>query len=302
MGFSSFDALINAMTVNGTTQKMCYLNKITTPVHTAAGWHAMSGLTGWPVANTYPGASLAWVGCSDSAGNGTDIFGIQHGGNVSPATKHVINVMAEITAAAGLPGIAMLVDLQGYYKLSGADVTSTTSRTLTGTPSMRYTNGVGCFPYIVSVTQPTAGGPTISASSYTNSAGTTTRAFPGTPVMNATANAYATRIIHSGQAAGNYAPFLPLQAGDTGVASIQSFTFSAGTAYTGSGVLAICIARPLLALPITTSGLAAERDLVNQLPSMPQIKDGACLEWLLYMSGATTNLSPFIAAFDCAWN
>lgn len=30
-----------------------------------------------------------------------------------------------------------------------------------------------------------------------------------------------------------------------------------------------------------------ERDLLNQLPSLPKIDDGACLVWL-YMSGAAT--------------
>jgi hypothetical protein len=105
--------------------------------------------------------------------------------------------------------------------------------------------------------------------------------------MAATADAYATRILHSGNATGRYGAFLPLQAGDAGVKSVESFTWSAGTAYTGSGVVALCLACPILDLILPATGVWTERDLVNQLPSMPQIQDGACLQWLLFGTGAT---------------
>ena len=119
--------------------------------------------------------------------------------------------------------------------------------------------------------------------------------------MNAAANAYATRVLHSGNAAGNYGPFLPKQAGDTGISAINSFTWSAGTAYTGSGVVALCVVRPIADIAIPVTGMWSERDLRNQLPSMPQILDGACLCWMLFGTGATTNLSPVISALDFAW-
>ena len=64
--------------------------------------------------------------------------------------------------------------------------------------------------------------------------------------MGAAADAYAGRILHSGNAAGRYGPFLPLASGDTGIARVDSFTLSGGTAYTGSGVLALYVMRPLL--------------------------------------------------------
>ena len=97
----------------------------------------------------------------------------------------------------------------------------------------RYASGVGCQAAFVVQTAPTAGGPNLSASSYTNSAGTGSRAFTGSPTMGAAADAYAGRILHSGNAAGRYGPFLPLASGDTGIARVDSFTLSGGTAYTG---------------------------------------------------------------------
>lgn len=173
--------------------------------------------------------------------------------------------------------------------------------THTLTIQMRYQDGVGCEAFFVVQTAPTAGGPNLSASSYTNTAGTAGRAFQGSPTMGAAADAYATRILHSGNATGRYGAFLPKQAGDTGIKSIESFNWSGGTAYTGSGVVALCVARPLLDIALPVTGMWSERDLVNQLPSMPQVLDGACLVWLLFGTGATTTASPFTAALDFGW-
>jgi len=190
-----------------------------------------------------------------------------------------------------------------YVAGTAIDITDAGTGTHTLTIQMpRYDFGVGCEAMFVIQTQPTAGGPTLSASSYTNTAGSTGRGFQGTPTMNATADAYATRINHSSNAANRYGPFLPKQGGDTGIRSIESFTWSAGTAYTGSGVVALCIAKPLLDLALPVTGMWSERDLVNQLPSLPQVKDGACLQWMLMSTAATTTNSPFTFAIDFGWN
>lgn len=175
----------------------------------------------------------------------------------------------------------------------------TGTHTMTARP--RY-DGVGAEAAFVVQTQPTAGGPTLSASAYTNSAGTGSRAFQGSVTLGATADAYATRILHSGNAAGRYGPFMPKQGADAGILSVDSFTWSAGTAYTGSGVVALTLMRPLgvdLILPAT--GVFTEKDLLNQIPSLPMIEDGACLQWLLFSTGATTNASPFTSRVDVAW-
>jgi hypothetical protein len=382
MGYTSQDDQINQITVNGKYLRADGLSKTTTPVHTAGGWHCLAGLNGYPNAGTYPGTDLLWAACNETSGDGTVVIGPQHGGAVSTATKHILNVGASMVAAAGAPWQAKLVDLQGYYRLSTTNVTGTGSRTLinantftasssggllltytndfktltkvrftttttlptglalatdywlvrvsattanvatslanaiagtviaftdagTGTHTltiqMRYANGVGCEAFFVVQTAPTLGGPNLTASSYTNTAGTAGRAFQGSPTMGAAADAYACRILHSGNAAGRYGAFLPKQAADTGIRSIESFTWSGGTAYTGSGVVALCVARPLLDIALPVTGMWSERDLVNQLPSMPQVLDGACLVWLLFGTGATTTNSPFTAALDFGW-
>lgn len=169
----------------------------------------------------------------------------------------------------------------------------------------RTVNGAGCQAFFTVQTQPTAGGPNLSASAYdsptTATPGTGTRAFQGSPTMGATADAYAGRILHSGNAAGRFGPFLPLQGGDTGIARINSFTWSGGTPYTGTGVVALCIVRPLADIALPVSGMWSERDLVNQLPSLPQVEDGACLGWMLFSTAATPANSPLTTAIDFGW-
>jgi hypothetical protein len=385
MGFTSQDDLINQITNNGKYLRRESNKGTGATAHTAGGWHLGVGMGGTPNAGTFPATQdLVFSNCHETSGDGTTVISMQHGGNPGgSATKHIINVGAQLVAAAGSPWQMKLVDIQGYYRLSGANVTGTGLRTLinsntftasssggllltytndfktfskvrftttttlptglslatdywivrqsattcnvatsldnaiagtfiaytdagTGTHTMtmqipRYQDGVGCQAFFVSQTAPTAGGPNLSTSSYTNTAGGGTRAFQGSPTMGAAADAYATRVLHSGNAAGRYGPFLPLQGGDTGIKSIESFTWSGGVAYTGSGVAALVVARPLLDITIPLSGTWAERDLVNQLPSMPQVMDGACLAWMLFSTGATTANSPMTSALDFAW-
>lgn len=388
MGFTSQDDLITQLTAG--KYRRIDNSKITSPAHTAGGWHALFGGAGYPNATTFPSAQdLVFQTCTETGGDAASatILGIQHGGNPGgSATKHLLSMGAALVAAAGAPWQAKLVDLQAYYRLASTNVTGTSARTLinsntvtassssgllltytndfntfskvrftttttlptglslntdywtvrvsattcrvatsfanalagtviaytdagTGTHTMmmqtpRANNGVGVQAAFVVQTQPTAGGPNLSASAYDQAGvftGTGTRAFQGSPTMGATADAYATRIIHSGNAAGRYGPFLPLQGGDTGVARVNSFTWSGGTAYTGSGVVALCLFKPIADIAIPVTGMWSERDLVNQLPSLPQIEDGACLGWLLFSTGATTNNSPFNSYIDVGW-
>lgn len=184
--------------------------------------------------------------------------------------------------------------------LAGTFVAYTDAGTGTHTLTIRPRgDGVGAQAFFVVQTAPATGGPNMTASSYTNSAGTPGRAFQGSPSFAAAADAYAARIPHSGTGSGRN-QFLPLQ-GDAGILSIESFTLSTGTAYTGSGVLALCLAKPLCEIPLPVTGVVQILDLVNQLPSLPKIEDGACLAWMLWGTGATTNNSPFSSTITTAW-
>jgi hypothetical protein len=291
MAFQAFDHLVQKMT---TGNNFRWDWGIFNPAALAISrWYDLSrGVRSGPN-NTYPGTALTWVDCNESTGNGTETFGLPHGGNVSTATKHVINAGALGTTATAV-GDLLLVDMQGYWP--GIALNSASSQSLSGTPTLRYTNGEGCRMYMVSTTAPTTSTPTVSVS-YTNQAGTSGRSLGRTVAL--TASAIQTHILHSGSAANNIGPFLPLAAGDYGVQNVASVQLSG--AMGGSGVAALVIARPLLTVPITVGSTMVDRDLISFVPGNPLIKDGACLAWLFYTRAATAAGSSFYGYIDYAW-
>jgi hypothetical protein len=268
-------------------------NKITgASAYTAGRWYDLSGLAGTPIANAWAGTSLAWTTFTETAGNGTQIFGIPNGGSVSSDTKHLLNMAAVTAVATGVPGVLMLVDMQGYWP--GISNNTTSPQTLTGTPTLRYTNGAGCRLYAVQTAVAGATAQNI-ALSYTDTAGNTGNTLPVT--VACTASAIVGHITHSGTAANNYGPFLPLASGDTGVQNVATVTMSAAN----TGTFALVLAKPLAQIPIVTASVLAERDLLNQLPSLPNIKDGACLTWLYFAGAATAASTNFYGSLDFAW-
>ena len=291
MAIQSIDNLISAISAGQTTRYD--FNKITGASAYAAGrWYDMGMFNSMPVANAWAGTALNWVTCTETTGNGTQIFGMHHGGNVSPSKKHLLNMNAWGTAATSVPGTLMLVDLQGYYP--GISNNTTSAQTLVGTLTLRYTNGAGVRAFMVQTAVAGATAQNI-ALSYTDQAGNAANALPVT--VACTASAIAGHISHSGTAANNYGPFLPLASGDTGIRSVQTVTMSAAN----TGTFALCLARPLATVTLSVAGLMTEKDLLNQIPSLPVIKDGACLVWLYGAGAATAASTTFAGGIEVVW-
>jgi len=66
-------------------------------------------------------------------------------------------------------------------------------------------------------------------------------------------------------------------------------------------VMNLIICKPLAFMPITTQGVASERDFVNMLPSMPRIYDGACLNWMIYAGAAVPVNTSYFGHIDTVW-
>ena len=58
----------------------------------------------------------------------------------------------------------------------------------------------------------------------------------------------------------------------------------------------------ILDIPLTTLGVAGEREFASQLPSFPRVYDGAALYWLLYSGAATPANSAFYGRVDWGWS
>lgn len=226
---------------------------------------------------------------------------IYHGGSVSTDTKHILNMAAVTAASFGVPSVLMLVDLLQVYPFLDANSLSTQTLTNNNAQS-RYTNGKGVKAFVV----PNRLSATIGAAAhsfqlnYTNTASTTGRTLPLTVAGTASLPSTYFKIAHSGLAANNYGPFLPMAQGDQGIKSVQEFKLSAASG-TSATYYDLIMCKPLATIPLTTASVVAERDLVNQLPSMPQIQDGACLGWLYFAGNATAASTNFYGSIDLGW-
>lgn len=159
-------------------------------------------------------------------------------------------------------------------------------------------HGAGVQAFITPSTAQNTGVPNIRLT-YTDQSGNAGALTPATlPIANASAPIG--QIEYSGTAAGKYGPFVPLAAGDSGIRLVEQFNYSVTRG--AGGVANVVLCRPLLTLPMTTIGVAAERDLLNQLPSLPRVFDGACLTWLMYAGAATPISSGFFGHLDFAWS
>jgi hypothetical protein len=294
-GFTSQDDMINNISVGGKFYRADWQkSSFATTAQTAGLWYSLQQGGGNPAANTTlgTGTNLAFQALTDATVGGG---GIPHGGNVA-GFKVLLNAAAQTAAATVAPCVLMLVDVLGFYPIT--TVTTTGAQTLNNTVTLpRYTTGAGVQAFLTPSTVMGAATPNISIG-YTNSAAVAGRATPATlPVGNSAAAV--TSIVYSGTGTGKFGPFMPLQAGDAGIRSVQSVNLSASYL---SGVLNLVLAKPLLTLPITTLGVTAERDLVNQFMSMPQVQDGACLCWIMLAGAGTPVASPISGHLEFGWS
>jgi hypothetical protein len=244
---------------------------------------------GLPVANPYTGetTNLNFRALSDADG-----FGMWHGGNVSPDTKHLLNVGVFGNTATSVPSVVQFLDVLGYYPIT--TVTTITAQTLNNTITLpRYADGAGVRAYLVARQTMGAGTPSVTIN-YTNQNGVSGRTNPVT--VTAVTTAVASHLVLSDPTANHYGCFIPLANGDTGIKSIQSITLSATMT---SGSLALVLCRPLTSIPITVLGVQSERNLLNQIPSLPRIYDGANINMMVFTGAAMATGTGLTGYIEC---
>ena len=288
MGFSSIDDLVAELT-GGKFWKSNW-NKITGgSAYTANRWYDLTLLAGFPSANAYAGTALTAYQLTDASPGA-----MYHGGNVSADTKHIINMGAVTAVATGVPSVIKLVDMLMYYP--GINMNSLAAQNMTnGVNLPRYVDGKGVMAFLVIQTASGAAAHNFTMS-YTDTGDNAGNAPSSTLVC--TASAIAGHLPISGSAAGNFGPFIPLAAGDIGIKSVESVTLSAAS---GSGTAALVLCKELCDIPLLTAGVQSERDLLYQLPSLPQVVDGAYLGMLLFAGAAVAGSSNFFGYVDLAW-
>jgi hypothetical protein len=181
------------------------------------------------------------------------------------------------------------------------DITDTGSGTHTiNTLLPRYTNGAGLQAIMFNNNSTAMGAATPNLSlGYTNSLQAGSRVTPNVlPVgKSAASNSH---ILYTGATgAGKYNYAMPLQGGDAGIAQVD--TIQNSVSYV-SGEYSVALIKELARFPISTLGLAAERNFMFEMPSLPRIYDGAALYWLLGSGQATPANSAFNGHLDLVWN
>lgn len=164
----------------------------------------------------------------------------------------------------------------------------------------RYTNGAGLNAIFFNPAATALGAATPNLSlGYTNSSQVASRATPTVLPVGKTA-ASNSHILYTGATgAGKYNYAVPRAAGDSGIAEIN--TIQNSTSYV-SGSYTVALYKELARFPVTTLGVAAERDFLNQLPSLPRIYDGAALYFLVGSGAATPANSAFSGHLDFVYN
>ncbi len=213
-GFANVQALGDALLAGRSTYATW--RKSPSQVSTAGVWFDLSMSPGNPAPQYYAASPMVARTLTQSADGG-----LFHGGAVAPASKHLSRVTALTTTATALPLPMILCDYLLFYPF--VDEGSTDEQPMDNTTTLpRYTDGAGVQVMAVSVAGRT-GGQTFRFT-YTNSAGVSGRVSQTVIQNTAAANGN----IVTSQNANNSArgPFIPLQAGDTGVRSASMWRVS----------------------------------------------------------------------------
>lgn len=212
----------------------------------------------------WPGgsASPATVAAPDKTTTGALLGWTNPGGG---REKHLVQAFATGLVAG------TLVIYDRLLHIGSKSGTVTTAQTVAGSLT-RNTGGVGNFAFIEIDTIIGTTGTTVTMS-YTNQAGTSGRTSPAV-VIGGTGFREVSRVI-----------MLPLQAGDTGIQSVQSVTLAATTGT--AGAFSVVIAKPLAYLGFGLAGSPGWRDFTTGLPGIPKIETDACITGL-WMPNTTT--------------
>ncbi len=266
---------------------------------TTNAWIDYSYFPGSPVANFYASEPLVAAELETSRG----IFVP----SVTPATQWLRNLKLMSAASSATSTTngrqqIVLADLLMYYPFVDTDAVGEQQDLTTSISLPRYTSG-----RVIAVGQSASSTNGQFTFSYTNQDGTAGRT---------SQNHFTFAVAGGGQvvassvaSATSYHPYLSLQAGDSGVQSIESVTFTAG----GGGLMALVIVQPILECFTTqesrrtttgnleTYGACDEfASVINHRPR--QIKDGAVLN--LFAAGHAGSLASSILAgmLETTWN
>ena len=246
--------------------------KTPSQVTTAGLWFDLSMSPGRPVPKYWFDAPPAIAKQITYTADG----GLEHGGGVSPSEKYLRLTTGIATVATALPLTLILCDYLLYYP--SIDDSVLDEQVMDNTVTLpRYTDGEGVQVIAVSVAGRTGGARFYFT--YTNSDGVAGRTSQ-TCYQN---NSAALGTLQNNGANNNASamPFIGLQAGDTGVRSIDSvFMIDADV-----GLMTLILVKPLGTSVIREITAPVEKDYFMEAGVIPRIYDDAYLSFLCLPQG-----------------
>lgn len=273
--FQSIGQVIDAE-LEGKTRTYSF-RKTLTGTYPSGNWLDLSSGSGNPAAKYWFDAPPLIAKAISQSSDG----GLFHGANVSPSTKYLKSIYLGNNGAGAVPCQVILMDYLLYYPTIEDSITG--AQLLNNTVTLpRYEDGEGVQAIAVSVAV-RSGGQSFTIN-YTNSEGVSNRT---SQTIYQAGNTTTSTIINSlsggGALLAGQQPFIGLQAGDTGIRSIESVTMNS----IDTGLFSIILVKPLAYLSISTITAPTEKNFLMNGAILPEIKDDAFLGLITSSSNST---------------
>ena len=289
-GFANVRAMVDAQDTLGQVQ-YTHFRKVPTQTTTQGIWFDLSMSPGYPRPQYYAAAPAVFSLLARS----TDV-GMNHGGNVSPLVKYLRKLTLMCNSPTPLPAPLVLLDYLGFYPF--IDEGDTAEQLMDNSVSLsRYTDGNGVQIMAVVVGAHSAAAGINFTVNYTNSAGVAGKV---TPTCTLTTLSTVTGAIATseGVTVNGTGPFLPLQAGDSGVRSIESVTMLSADI----GLMSLVLVKPLAQTSLVSFMGAREVDyFLDAGGNAPRIYDDAYLNYIICPANTVAG-AVFLGDATFVWN
>lgn len=286
VGFANIAAFVDAE-IAGNSTYVTY-RKVPAVTTVAGVWFDYSMAPGNPAPQYYAAAPLEAKVLTRS-GDG----GIQHGGNVSGGKKYLRKITAMAVTAAAVPQRVTMLDYLMFYPF--VDMGTSDSQPMVNSEVLtRATSGAGVRIMPVLVAPHGLVGDTFFVT-YTNSAGVAGRTTP-LHTMTTAASVNGTLLCTQQTGADRNGPFMTLQAGDSGVQSIEAVQCTNGT---DVGLFTLVLVKPLAELTVREITAPTEKDFyLDAGGKLPEVEDNAYINFITCPNGSLSGI-PLLG--DCSF-
>lgn len=287
-GFTGVKEMVDAE-LNGQVRNYQW-RKTPSQVTTAGIWFDLANTSGMPPAKQwFDAAPLTATQIKQSTDKG-----LYHGPNVSPAQKYLRKSIVMGTVITPMPMTMQLCDYLLYYPT--IDDSETALQEMDNTLTLpRYTDGKGVQMMAIT-TGARTGGQTFTVT-YTNSDGVAGRV---TPIMQQNTSSILGTVTTSALTPTNLGtggPFITLQAGDTGVRSIEAVQMNG----IDTGFFTLILVKPLAETFLRTNNAPVEIDHLIHHAQLPRIYDDAFLGYICLPQG-TLVANVLMGTLKVVWN